>query len=367
MSETIDNKGNTGSEEIDVIEVLQKFWRSRKIIYKTVTVFFIIGLIIVLGTPKEYVSEITVLTESNSGSSTDMSGLFQQFGGFAGVSLRKNTQISSNLYPIIIKSKPFLLDVINKKVTESKYGSQLTVAEYIKRYNKPSVISLILENTIGLPGKIIGWIKGKPEPSKVNAESKNVNTIYPEQIGIANALSARIEVKKGKILGTLVLSVEMQDPLVAAQLTDSVLTCLTGYITNYNLKKVKADLEFVVKRQAEAETKYLITKRALASFRDRNKNVISANIRSEEERLQTENSLAMNVYNGLSNQLEQAKLKVQERTPVFRVMEPAKVPSGKSKPKIVSSLVLMIFLGTLLGIGLIFMKMIYISYSFQKK
>jgi uncharacterized protein involved in exopolysaccharide biosynthesis len=53
----------------------------------------------------------------------------------------------------------------------------------------------------------------------------------------------------------------------------------------------------------------------------------------EEQRLQADYLLTQSVYNELSKQLEQAKIKVQEETPVFKTLEPAVVPIQKSGPK----------------------------------
>jgi uncharacterized protein involved in exopolysaccharide biosynthesis len=49
-------------------------------------------------------------------------------------------------------------------------------------------------------------------------------------------------------------------------------------------------------------------------------------------------------YFYLSQQLEQAKIKVQGNTPVFKVIDPAKAPL-KSKPKMSLILVALVFWG----------------------
>jgi len=53
---------------------------------------------------------------------------------------------------------------------------------------------------------------------------------------------------------------------------------------------------------------------------------------------------------------------VQEKTPVFKVIDPAKVPLQKSKPKTSLILVAMIFLGGFIGVGIIFGKLLYKNY-----
>jgi len=55
------------------------------------------------------------------------------------------------------------------------------------------------------------------------------------------------------------------------------------------------------------------------------------------------------VYNELAKQLESAKIRVKEDTPIFSVIEEATVPNYKSKPKTEMILLIWIFLGGVVG------------------
>lgn len=69
--------------------------------------------------------------------------------------------------------------------------------------------------------------------------------------------------------------------------------------------------------------------------------------------------LFMNLnYSNSFLQLVQAKMKVQEKTPVFKVMDPAKVPLQKSKPRTSLILLGMLFLGVFIGVGLVFGRLL---------
>lgn len=363
MSETSLKINSPSSEEIDLIEILHKVWDGRKTIFKWMGIFFLVGLLIVIASPKEYKSEVKLLVETGSGSS-GMSGLLQQFGGLAGLSLGTGAgedALTPELYPDIIKSTPFLLEIMEQKVTESKFDSTLKVSEYIQRHIRPGVGSLVMEYTFGLPGKIMGWFKKKPETLPVVENKKQESRplkLNPMQSAVAGELAKRIKAQAGEASSTLNISVELQDPMVAAQLVDSVVTSLTSYIVDYRTQKAKTDLVFVEERHKEAEEKYRIAQRNLAGYKDRNKNVILASALTSEQNLQAEFNLAFNVYNTLSQQLEQAKMKVQEKTPVFKVVEPAKVALGKSKPRKNIIMFSTIFIGFLFGTTLILIKKI---------
>ena len=67
-------------------------------------------------------------------------------------------------------------------------------------------------------------------------------------------------------------------------------------------------------------------------------------------------TLAFNVYNTLAQKLEQDKLRVQEQTPVFTIIEPASVPLKASSPKKMLILVAFVFLALTGGCGYLIIK-----------
>jgi capsular polysaccharide biosynthesis protein len=266
--------------------------------------------------------------------------------------------LTPELYPDVVKSTPFLLEVLGKKVTESKHGLTMTVAEYLSSYNK-STFSGLTE-----------IFKGKPAPVAVpnvsSSDSKAVLKLTKDQMDLANGLADIISLNvvsssSGGLTGSggskiITVSIELQDPAVSAQLADSVVGCLKNYIIAYNTGKAKKDLDFVRARFNEARDKYYAAQQALASHNDRNLNVITSSANMSKERLSTENQLASNIYNSMAQVMEQAKLKVQDQTPVFTVIEPAKVPLIKSKPKGVIIAMGLMFVGAFIGVGVVFIR-----------
>jgi len=367
MPDNIENKPIFQNDEIDLIEVFKKIWNGRKIIYKSMAICFAIGMVIAFGTPKEYKSEITLLVETEAMGGS-MSSLLQQFGGLAGFNIGAGSEqeaLSPELYPDVIKSTPFLLEVMDQKVTESKYDSTLTVAEYLDRHTKSSVIDYLKGNTIGLPGKIIRLFRNKSDEPQITSNNSQQSPLRlsQKQTDLALALSDIIKTKVGESNNTLVISVELQDPVVAAQLADSVMKSLTRYIIDYRTQKAKVDLGFVEERQSESKERFSQAQMALAVFRDQNKNVILSSAQTIEQNLQAEYNLSFNLYNALCQQLEQAKIKVQEKTPVFKVIDPAKVSLQKSKPRRSMIFVAMVFLGGFVGLGIIFGKLVLKNFT----
>jgi len=98
----------------------------------------------------------------------------------------------------------------------------------------------------------------------------------------------------------------------------------------------------------EAETNYQRAQQRLASFRDRNQNIILSTNRTEEQRLQSEYDMAFRTYQSVSQLREQAIIKVQEKTPAFTIIEPALIAT-RSSPKTSLIMSVMIFLGLMTG------------------
>ena len=207
------------------------------------------------------------------------------------------------------------------------------------------------------PFKLLGVVKGlfSKEESVSSGELTSFR-LTKEQADVINALQERISASVDKKTSVITVSVQMQDPLISANITQIVLEKLQGYITNYRTQKVKQDLEFTEKVFSEARESYYKAQRAYAAFEDANKNIISASYRTEQERLKNEMTLTFNVYNTLAQKLEQDKLRVQEQTPVYTIIQPATVPLKAASPKKPLILIGFVFLAIFGGIGYLFIK-----------
>jgi RNA-splicing ligase RtcB len=137
----------------------------------------------------------------------------------------------------------------------------------------------------------------------------------------------------------------MQDPVISATLTDTVMNRLQEYITDYRTMKARHDLAYIQKLYDESREDYYKAQQRYARYIDSNQNIILSSYRTESERLQNEMNLAYSVYNQTAQQLQVAKAKVMEITPVYTVVQPATVPLHPSKPKKSMLLIGFVFLG----------------------
>ena len=94
----------------------------------------------------------------------------------------------------------------------------------------------------------------------------------------------------------------------------------------------------------------------LAKFSDKNRDIISSSARIEEERIKSEYNLTFNLYNGLALELEQAKIKINEVTPVFTEIDPAIIPVDEEHPKRLIIVLSFTFIGFLLTLTFLLIK-----------
>ena len=164
--EAIDDEGED-KDTIDLVALAKTIWENRKTVYKVVGIFLILGLLIAFLSPVEYDTQATLMPElPSSGSSSGAAGLLQKYGGLLGInssSLSSSDQSTINpmLYPNIISSTPFMLELMNQKVQSAEYDTTVTVFTYFNGVYTPSVFSYVLKYTIGLPGQIKKLFEGK--------------------------------------------------------------------------------------------------------------------------------------------------------------------------------------------------------------
>jgi uncharacterized protein involved in exopolysaccharide biosynthesis len=127
-------------------------------------------------------------------------------------------------------------------------------------------------------------------------------------------------------------------------LADTIAMRLREYVTEYRTNKARQDMEYAQKLNDEARDEYYKAQQRYADYTDKNQGLILRSAQTERDRLQNESSLAFNLYNQTAQQLQMAKAKVQQTTPVYTVVQPATVPLRPSKPSKVLILVGFVFL-----------------------
>lgn len=341
--------------EIDLIELARKLWKEWRFILKFCLVGMILGLIIAFSIPKEYKTEVKLSPEN---AEINKTGQLGGLAAIAGINLNGATigdALSPELYPDIVSSTPFLLELIDIPV-ETKNGSlKSSLYIYVSDNQKKAWWNYIPS----LPFEIVGWTASFFQDQNLNEKGIiDPFRLTKEQEDYVKFLREKISVSVDKKTGVITASVILQDPLISAKIMEVVVLKLQEYITDYRTRKAKHDLAFSEKLLDDARLVYYKAQKEYATYVDANKNVISASFKTEEERLRNEMTLAYGVYNQMAQQLEMNKVKVQEVTPVYTVIEPPRIALKALKPNKPMILFVFILLSAVIGIGLLFMKKI---------
>ena len=282
--------------EIDLMDILRKIIGIRKAIYKAAGIGLIIGIIIAISIPKQYTVEVTLSPEMGTSKEGGLSGLAASFLG-SGVAMGDGPDALNAFFSAdIVSSTPF-------------------------------------------PSMAIGGVK----LLFLNEEGESMSSDKASQgtIELSKKESAKIETLKRMIAASVdkktsmtFVTVTFQNPRVAAVVADSVVKKLQEYITDYRTFKAKEDCVYLEKLFKERQQEYYAAQKKYADYMDSHDNIILQSVRTEQERLQNDMSLAYQIYSQVAGQLQVARAKVQEEKPVFAIVEPAVVPlypSGTSR------------------------------------
>ena len=343
-------------DEIDLKRLAIGIWNSRFFVIRVVTICFFLGLAVAFILNVEYQASSKLMPESLEGSSTNFGGL-EGLAGLAGIDLglESSESIAPELYSQIVKSLPFQIDLMSQPLYFTTLDSVLSAYHYFKEVERNSWKRKLVRYTIGLPSALKQLVSSGQE-SPVYPISPEILLISKEEKEILFDFSQRISIGVDKSNGVVSIGAEMPDPVAAAQLTYLVVGRLTDELVDYRIEKAKIKLVFIEERLREAKTSYNKKQTDLAKYVDRNKNLTSSLVQIERERLQNELDIAFEVYKGLASQLEQAKIKVKEETPVFKILEPVSVPVEKSRPRRMILILIASFIGFFGSIAYLYVR-----------
>lgn len=332
----------SGIPQVDLSELMKQLMAGRRLIMKLTLLSAVIGVIIAFSIPREYTCSVKLAPEE---SKPGISGNISDLAAIAGLNIGISNEegVNQTLFPDIVHSTPFVAGLLKMNVSEKDGGSPITLYHYLDKRIKSPWWSHI----IAFPFRIMNLIRyGR---STDNASALNPYNLSYKQEEVFNSLKERITVNPDKKNGIITAGVTMQDPAVAAMVSDSLVTKLEQYMIRYRTSKANQDLEFALKVFEESRNEYYTAQKNLAGFVDRNKNIVQESVLIERKRLENEQALAYSVYSNLAQQVEMAKLKVQEKTPSFTIIEPARIPVKKSNASRLLIILAVCFFGALAG------------------
>ena len=342
-------------QDIDLLQLIQVILHNWRKILSYSAVGFIIGIIVSYSIPREYTSSIKFVSESKDQNSSTLGGLSSLMGG----EISNNSDaISTSTYPDIITSTPFLSEFINIKVTHN--NQNITLYDYISEETKSPWWSKIT----ALPGKTLSLVLSifKEKTHAFTPNIYNPKQLTEEQGLFINNLRQRITLgEPAKKTNTQIISIQMQSPEIAQQLVDSVFAKMQEYLILYKTSKVRSDIAQNIKMTAQAKEKSYALDSMLAYKIDRNTGTLSRNAQITINRLETESSIAEQIYKQQAILLATNKIKLIEQTPVATTIEPSLIPLTATSPNKPLTCIAWTFLLTFVAIAKIAYKKIIID------
>ena len=350
---------DNNSDEIDITEILKKLWVKRSFIIKLTVAFLLIGLFVALFSPVQYTSTCTVVPQSgNSSGGGGLGGVAAIMGVNLGTAMMTEGTLSPVMYPEIIKSVPFTREIMKTEViVEKSNGQPITLYDYYtdKQYRDFNLLGAIKKYTIGLPGVLIGAIRGDKEPEIVESsligDSNTVFKLTEEEKRVYDAIQGAVQINPNSKDGYVTIGYVFPEAKVAAQVTDKIYRTLEEYVSQFKSEKLNDNLEFVEKSYETAREDFLNAQDRLSSFQDANRGLTTASARSMEARLRNEYDIAYTIYRELATQREQAKIAVKENQTILTLVNPPVVPHEKSAPRRSIIIIGFLFLGVVVAVG----------------
>ena len=339
------------TDEIDLIELLKKIYLEKKLILKISVLAALFGVVYALSQPNEYTSSTTFIPQLSSGVKTGGSSL-SGLASLAGInigSMESSSEFPPTLYPQVVNGVTFRVELLSNEIT---LNNELVVVKDYFLENKSSfnILRTIKKYTIGLPSLIL--FKNQKEytnQSKIYSITEEDKDLF--QI-LENNLSLSINEKEGFIT----ISYTDNNKNVAAQVTQIAQNLLQEKIIEFKNKSSKEMLDFATKQYSDKKESYEKLQDERAVFVDKNINISSSLFQNKLSRLESEVNISESIVQQLASQVEQAKLQVNEDTPVFTTIKPVTIPFERSAPKRSLIVIVFVFLGLVLSAAYVLVK-----------
>ena len=337
---------NKEKNRIDIRKIWQTMWNKRLLFLKVWVVTFLLACLWILPQPRYYTTTVSIAPETGDVKiGNNLASLASNFGMSLGSSSSSGDAIYPQLYPDLFKSTEFLVGLLDVTVTTKDGELTTDYYTYMKDYQK--------QNWLLLPFlKFKNWLQSFFTKEGQSDKGKGGKRFDPFQLSkktndILLNVSGKLGCTFSRTNNVVTITVTDQDPLVSALMADSVKQHLQVFITDYRTKKARSDCKHYEQLREEAQKNYEEARRAYSSYCDANSDVVLESVKTKIANLENEMQLKYSVYTSMNTQLENAKAKLQERTPAFTTLLNATVPVKPAGPKRMIFVAVMLFLATM--------------------
>jgi uncharacterized protein involved in exopolysaccharide biosynthesis len=170
-------------------------------------------------------------------------------------------------------------------------------------------------------------------------------------------LRSMFSIDTDRLTGLVRVEVSTRSRELSVQIARRLLELLSDYNLKRRQTQARAEREFVEQRLSEVRSDLTAAEQSLAQFLARNRRVLdSPQLSAEEQRLQRQVTLRQQVYLGLAQNYEAAKVEEVRNTPLLTVVERPDsfvVPKQRGTIKLA---ILAMLAGVFLAIGIAFFR-----------
>ena len=352
---------------LNFVVLFALFWSRKWFIIKVVAIFFLFGLFIAAFSQNYYSSKTLLVPQVSGGSK--VGGNLKGLAAFAGINIGEmddGANISPILYPKIFSSLSFQRELIQTNLSIEGQPRPITFEKYYEDVYDPGFLSFVKKYTIGLPGVIIGGLRGSGDDDEGISKMAIRDTLFvaidtlptlsKKERKLTRILKRQLNIEVNEDEGYISISAEMPEAIASAQLTNNAKRVLQNKIIEFQIDKAQTQLNYLENRLEEKKKDYYSSQSRLASFKDRNLFTSTELKRAQLEKLKSENDLAFGVYSQLAQQVESQRLQVKRDTPVFTVIQPPTVPYDKAGPNKPLILIGYILIGFVISLIFVFVR-----------
>ena len=268
---------NNNSKIIDLREIIKRLWDNKMVFIKVLPIVFVLSCVYIVSIPRTYSTDAKLAPEMGNAINGGTLGSIASAFGFDFGDMQTTDAITPLLYPDLMEDNAFATKLFAIKVENNKGDIKSTYYEYLKKYQKYPWWK-----------SSISWIRRLFEKNQPVANKEfNPYALTKKDNDIVNKIRKNVKLSVDKKSGVITLNTQDQDPRICKTLADSIMGILQ----------------------------------------------ILESVRAKRNDLENDMQLKYNTYTTLNNQLQAAKAKVQERTPVFTMLKGATIPIRPSAPK----------------------------------
>ena len=337
-------------KQIDVMSIVKKLWAHKKKFFYTAPITLVATYLLMVCIPRYYNCTVSLAPEpTGSSMSGSLSSLASSFGVGGLAKMASQDAIFAEIYPDVIGSKDFIANLMPVEVTTKDGKVKCNYYTYMRDHQKAAWWSKIME-------AISEWIKPTSKDQTTGQEELAVFNMTKQQNNIFDAVNGNIKCTFNKKTNVVSITVKDQDPLVCATMANATCKKLQEFIIDYRTNKARIDLKYYTKLAADAKEDYERARQRYGTYSDANMDVVLTSYRAKQEDLENDMQLKFNAYSTMNTLLQEAKAKVQERTPAFTAIQSASVPIKPAGPKRVLISLVVTFLICLIMAGWLLVK-----------